>query len=102
MNSKWHDASPSVRWMPAFLVGLLFGGLAGAAAMLLLAPRAGKKTRVKILKQGAKLRHQAMDGMDEMVTEAGDKTHEFAESVNEGFGDLQQQAQDALGEIKKK
>ena len=83
------------------LVGLLLGSLVGAAAMLLLAPRTGKQTRAKIEKQGAKLRHQAAESMDDMVTGAGDKAHQFTDSVLQGVGDLQQQAQDMLGDGKK-
>ena len=34
--------------------------------------------------------------MDDMVTEAGDKAHQFTDSVQKGVGELQQHAQDML------
>ena len=109
MNGQRSEGDPGPRRVRTFLAGLLFGSLVGlllgslvgAAAMLLLAPRSGKQTRSKIEKQGAKLRHQAAESMDDMVTEAGDKAHQFTESVQKGVGDLQQHAQDMLGDGKK-
>jgi len=40
------------------LTGLLIGGLAGAGAMLLLAPQSGEKTRLQIQEKGIELRDQ--------------------------------------------
>ena len=40
------------------LAGLLIGGLAGAGAMLLLAPQSGEKTRAQIQEKGLELRDQ--------------------------------------------
>lgn len=97
MNSKNHTGTSSASRLPAFLAGLLLGALVGAGAMLLLAPRAGKQTRSKIQKQGAKLREQAADSMEEIVTTAGDKAHQVTDTVQQGVGELQQHAQDMLG-----
>jgi gas vesicle protein len=47
------------------LVGMLIGGLAGAATMLLLAPQSGKDTRTQIQNKAIELR----DRTTEMVTE---------------------------------
>ena len=43
MNGKRNKGGFWVNRLPAFLAGLLLGGMAGAAAMLLLAPRSGKR-----------------------------------------------------------
>jgi gas vesicle protein len=40
------------------LTGLLFGGLAGAGAMFLLAPQSGQRTRMQIREKGVELRDQ--------------------------------------------
>ncbi len=40
----------------SILIGMLIGCLAGAAAMLLLAPQSGKDTRMQIQKKGIELR----------------------------------------------
>jgi len=74
--------------MIGFAAGLLLGALAGAAAMFLLAPRSGEKTRSQIQKQGAKMRHQAVDSIEsieDVVTVAGDKAHKFTDTVKKGL-----------------
>ena len=97
MNGQHRAGSSSANRLPAFSAGLLLGGLAGAVAMLLWAPRTGKQTCSKIQKQGAKLRDQAADGMHEVVIEVGDKAHQVTDAVHKGVGDLQQQAQEMFG-----
>ena len=99
-----------------FFVGFLSGGLIGALVMLLLAPRTGKQTLRQIQKKGAKLRRQATEGMEDVVTEASDMAHQFTDnvqasvrkgsdsvqnSVHKGVGDLQQRGQELLAEVKK-
>jgi gas vesicle protein len=49
------------------LTGLLFGGLAGAGAMFLLAPQSGQKTRMQIREKGIELRDQTT-GLVEAVS----------------------------------
>jgi len=46
------------------LTGLLIGGLAGAGAMLLLAPQSGEKTRTQIQEKGIELRDQTSGMID--------------------------------------
>ena len=57
-----------------FLAGLLAGGLAGAGAMLMLAPQSGEKTRTEIKDKGLELRDEAAEGL----TEAGQRIQEQA------------------------
>ena len=45
--------------------GLLIGGLAGAAAMLLLAPQSGEDTRMQIQAKGIELRDRTTGMIDE-------------------------------------
>jgi len=96
MNDRHSKGGSSANRLLVFLAGLLLGALAGAVAGLLLAPRTGEQTRSKIEKQSAKLRHQAAGSMDDMVTEAGDKAHQFTDSVQKGVDELQQHAQEML------
>jgi len=48
------------------VVSMLVGGLAGAGAMLLLAPQSGEKTRMQIKEKGVELRDHTT-GMMEIV-----------------------------------
>ena len=45
----------------AFLTGFLFGGLAGAAAALLMTPQPGETTRLQIKDRGVELKTQFGD-----------------------------------------
>jgi gas vesicle protein len=49
------------------LAGLLIGGLAGAGAMMLLAPQSGKKTRAQIVQKSTELQNRASDTFDDLV-----------------------------------
>jgi len=61
----------------AFMAGFVVGGLAGAAAALLLAPQSGEETRAQIQQQGIELQARAQETLgearkraDELITEA--------------------------------
>ena len=57
--------------------GLLIGGLAGALAMLLLAPQSGKKTRAKLQRQSHKLREQTAETVEGAVAQARVKARQI-------------------------
>jgi gas vesicle protein len=46
------------------MAGLLIGGLAGAGAMLLLAPQSGERTREQIQEKSIELRDETSSAMD--------------------------------------
>jgi hypothetical protein len=46
------------------LAGALIGSLAGATAMLLLAPQSGKRTRAKLQRQSHELREQTAETLE--------------------------------------
>jgi gas vesicle protein len=85
-----------------FLAGLLFGGLAGAGVMLLLAPQSGKKTRTKIKRKGRKLGKQTAETIDAGVDQARAKANEVTTNIHEQVENLQQRGQDAVDEQKKR
>ena len=60
------------------LAGILIGGLAGAVAMLLLAPKSGKDTRVQIQNKGTELRDQAAGFVDDTVSQVRSTTTNIA------------------------
>jgi gas vesicle protein len=53
------------------LVGMLIGSMAGAVAMLLLAPQSGKDTRTQIQKRGSELRERTIGMVEDTLTQVG-------------------------------
>lgn len=92
---------PRATALAAFLVGLVLGGLSGASTMLLFAPRAGKRTRTQIQKTSAKLQRRAAEGIEEFVTEAGEKTHDLSDTIQHEMGEWQHKAQEFIGAARK-
>jgi len=59
------------------LAGLLIGSLAGAVAMLLLAPQSGKDTRRQIQEKGIQLRDRTTGMVEEAVAQLRLKRNEI-------------------------
>ena len=81
-----------------FLAGLLVGGLAGAGAMLLLAPQSGKETRAQIQQKSIELRDQTVKTVEGAVAQARGKARQITDDVHEQAGELQQRGQDVIDE----
>jgi gas vesicle protein len=86
----------NVKYGWGLLAGLLVGGLAGATAMLLLAPQSGKKTRAQIQQNGIELRDQTVKTVEGAVAQARGKARQITDDVREQAGELQQRGQDVL------
>ena len=82
--------------MKNVLIGLLIGGLAGAAAMLLFAPQSGKRTRAQIQLKSVQLRDQTTDIVKNTLAQVRFNTHEITAGVQEKAGQLKQLGQDRL------
>ena len=80
------------------LIGLLIGGLAGAVAMLLFAPRSGKQTRSQIEEKGIELRDQTTKNIKKAVAQVRSKTNRITADVQDKAGELKQLGQDKLVE----
>ena len=63
------------------MVGMLVGGLAGAVAMLLLAPQSGKDTRRQIQKKGIELRDRTSDLVEDTVSQVRTSTNKLGRNV---------------------
>jgi gas vesicle protein len=98
MNNSNHKDGNHVTHVKSFLAGLLLGGLAGAVAMLLLAPRSGKKTRAHIQHQGMDLRAQAVERVEDAEGQVRAKAHQITDGIREGADELQQRGQTILDE----
>jgi len=88
----------SAKYGWSLLAGLLVGGLAGAGAMLLLAPQSGKKTRAQIQHNSIELRDQTVKTVEGAVAQVRGKARQITDDVHEQAGELQQRGQDVLDE----
>jgi gas vesicle protein len=80
------------------LLGLLIGGLTGAAAMLLYAPQSGKRTRTQIRRESIQLRDQITTGITEVVDQARSISNRITANVWDTAEELKQSGQDKLVE----
>jgi gas vesicle protein len=76
-----------------FVAGMLIGGLAGAGAMLLMAPQSGRRTRVQIRRKGVELRDQAAHSMEEAAEQVRTTSQQITANVQKQGDKLQQQAE---------
>jgi gas vesicle protein len=81
-----------------FLAGLLFGGLAGASAMLMLAPQSGKRTRAKIQQKSIELRDQATETVEDAMADTRAKARKVKIGVRKDARELQHRGQEMLDE----
>jgi gas vesicle protein len=92
----------NVQMALGFLAGVLIGGLAGAGAMLLLAPQSGKRTRAQIRHKGLELRDQATDTIEDATAQARATGHHISAGVQKQAEKIQQRGQDMLDDQKER
>ncbi|MBN2500022.1 MAG: YtxH domain-containing protein [Anaerolineales bacterium] len=95
-NAKEHV--PNTKNTKTILLGLLLGGLTGAAATLLFTPQSGKRTRTQIRQESIQLRDRATTGKKEAVEQIRSVTNRITAEVQEKAGNLKQLGQDKLVE----
>jgi len=78
------------------LIGLLIGGLTGAAAMLLFAPRSGEQTRTQIRKKSIQLRDQTTASVKGALEQARVEAEELTSGVRQKAGELKRQGKEEL------
>jgi gas vesicle protein len=78
------------------LIGLVIGGLVGAAAMLLFAPQSGKRTRAQIQLKSTQLRDQTTDGVKHVLAQVRFGTQEITTGVREKAGHLKHLSRENL------
>lgn len=85
-----------------FFVGLVIGGLVGAAIALLLAPQSGEKTRTQIRDTSLELKNRA----SEIITEAREKAEatiaEARRRAEEITTEARKRAEEIVAEASKK
>ncbi len=93
----------------AYFIGILIGGLAGAAAALLLAPQSGEQTRTYIRDKSIELKDKAVVSADEArkyAEEAMDEAKSRAETAMEETrawaNELSKMSQDMAADIQRR
>jgi gas vesicle protein len=102
MTKETHEHDYDVNNLSGILAGLLLGGLAGAVAMLLLAPQSGKKTRRQIRRKGQKVRKQTAVTLHDGMNQIRDKTHQVTTSLQDQAEEIQQHGQDVIDDQKER
>jgi gas vesicle protein len=80
------------------LTGLVIGGLAGAVAMLLLAPQSGEETRSQIQKKSVELRDRTSGILKDTAEQVRSNANKIATSGQEKLKELKQQGQELAAE----
>jgi gas vesicle protein len=102
MDNHNHEHENDVNQVGGFFAGLLIGGLAGAVAMLLLAPQSGKRTRAQIQLKSMELREQTTEAVEDALKQTRTKGRQIRADVREKADELQQRGQAVLDEQKER
>ena len=104
MQNNTHEDKHDTNYPGSMLAGLLFlaallvGGLIGAAAMLLLAPQSGKKTRAQIRRKGQDWREQTAGSVEDAVAQVRARANQTVTSLRQQANELEQRGQAMLDE----
>ncbi len=96
MDNIFEEHAEDINNAKNVLIGLLIGGLAGAAAMLLFAPQSGKRTRAQIQNKAIQLRDRTTTNIKKAVGQVRSKTNRLTADVRDKAGELKQLGQDKL------
>jgi gas vesicle protein len=99
-HSNSHENNVNNVW--GFLGGMLVGGLAGAVAMLLVAPQSGKRTRAKIQMRSLELRDQAANAVEDALVQTRAKAHQLRSNIEDQAEAMQQRGFEIVDEQKER
>ena len=104
MNTHFRGYNDDARGMrmTTFLSGLLIGGLAGAVAMLFMAPQSGRDTRLQIRNKGMLIRDRVAETADEARQRAGEMAGQARERATEMAAQARERAGEVAGQAREK
>jgi gas vesicle protein len=92
-NRQVQDMSDTTKHV---LTGIVVGGLIGATAMMLLAPRSGEEMRAEIKDKALDLRDRTTEGVKDTVSQVVSKASHLRGGIKDKSQDLKQRGQDVL------
>ena len=98
MENDIEEHAYNINSTRSVLIGLLIGGLAGAAAMLLFAPQSGKRTRAQIHQESILLRDKTTKKIKKAVAQVRSRTNRITAEVRGKAEKLKELGQDKFVE----
>jgi len=92
-DRQFHEATGSARHV---LTGIVVGGLIGATAMMLLAPRSGEEMRSEIKDKAMDLRDRTTEGVKDRVSQVMSRAEHLKGGLKGKSQDLKSRGQDVL------
>jgi gas vesicle protein len=92
-NTQAQEMSDTTRHV---LTGIVVGGLIGATAMMLLAPRSGEEMRAEIKDKALDLRDRTTEGVKDTVSQVVSKASHLKGGLRGKSEDLKHRGQDVL------
>lgn len=92
-NSQVQEMSDATRHV---LTGIVVGGLIGATAMMLLAPRSGEDMRAEIKDKAMDFRDRTTEGVKDRVSQVVSKAEHLRGGLRGRSSDFKQRGQDVL------
>lgn len=100
MKHETNEQKAEMNRLGTFLAGAIFGGLAGAVAMLLMAEQSGKKTRAQIQLKGEELRDQASEVVEDVVSQTRDTARKITSDIRTKAKEIKTGGEHLLAEQK--
>lgn len=92
-NRQFQEMSGATRHV---LTGIVVGGLIGATAMMLLAPRSGEEMRAEIKDKAIDLRDRTTEGVKDTVSQVVSKAEHLKGGLKGRSHDIKERGQDVL------
>jgi gas vesicle protein len=92
-NRQFQEMSGATRHV---LTGIVVGGLIGATAMMLLAPRSGEEMREEIKDKAMDLRDRTTEGVKDRVSQVVSRAEHLKGGLKGRSSDLKHRGQDVL------
>lgn len=99
-NNEPKSPSLNIDSPKGFIAGMLFGGLAGAGAMLLMAPLSGKHLRTQLQLKGNDIQAQANEDLEEAMDQTRLTANHMTSDIRQKAKKIKRSGKEMLKEQK--